>query len=402
MSVTALMFACSLKQVPPRRGPFAFHYEASLSEEGLAWYSHFDLLVTHDPLPRDQVDRLHAAGTRLLLYEWSVAFYESRATDWQRSLLSHRDVDLLNQAPLTGGVGSSTAGAWYFDPASPEHAMDRAADIARRIKDNGYDGVFLDTTTVESVHPEARKEYERRHPDISYDVAFSRFLADLRKKLPNGILFTNQGYRSAEHYLPYADWDLTESLITAPGNGSYHLRPWNDSADPWNSILFILERMIEPIAGRYPNVRFGYLNYLDAPNAGTVRLVVAVSRLFNAAGYVAAPAIVDEVDPIYFLDLGKPLSPRVDRADGKATYRFFEHGLIVVTAASEEITIENRSHRALRDHISGQLICGNVITIPAVDDNAPRAYFFVTERAVACTAIRSGTSGMPRARSMGR
>src|ERR1700730_9158431 len=85
-----------------RRGPFAFHYDPILTEESLAWYSRFDLLVTHDPLPRDQVDRLHAAGARLLLYEWSVAFYESRANAWQRSLLAERKNDLLNDAPLTG------------------------------------------------------------------------------------------------------------------------------------------------------------------------------------------------------------------------------------------------------------------------------------------------------------
>jgi hypothetical protein len=31
-------------------------------------------VVTHDPLPRAQVEALHARGTKLLVYEWSVAF----------------------------------------------------------------------------------------------------------------------------------------------------------------------------------------------------------------------------------------------------------------------------------------------------------------------------------------
>src|SRR5689334_6824576 len=90
-SVAGLMMLMSVAVVaqdaPSRRGAFAFHYAPQLSEEELHWYSRFDILVTHDPLPREQVERLHATGTRLVLYEWSVAFYESRATKWQRSLL---------------------------------------------------------------------------------------------------------------------------------------------------------------------------------------------------------------------------------------------------------------------------------------------------------------------------
>jgi hypothetical protein len=376
LSVGALMFACSVKEVPQqRRGPFAFHYRPSLTKEDLLWYSQFDLLVTHDPLPRDQVDRLHAAGTRLLLYEWAVAFYESRATDWQRSLLATRNEDLLNQAPLTGASGSPTSGAWYFDPATPQHELGRATEIARRIEETGYDGVFFDTTTVENVHPEARTEYERRHPHTPYDLGFSRFLIQLRQKLPKGIIFTNQGYRSAEYYLPYADWDLTESLVTWPHNGSYQMRPWNDPADPWNSIHFLMRKVIEPAAARYPGVHFGHLNYISAPSPETIRLVVAVAQLCGGEGYVAAPSTGDEIDPVYFHNPGKPLSALVDRPDGMGTYRFFERGLIAVTAAAEKITIDNLGRKGLRNRFTGQLICGDVITLPPAPGQ-PRAYFF--------------------------
>ena len=376
LSMGALMFACSAKEVPhQRRGAFAFHYGSSLTREGLQWYSQFDLLVTHDPLPRDQVDQLHTAGTRVLFYEWAVAFYESRATDWQRSLLSTRNEDLLNQAPLTGASGSSTSGAWYFDPASPHHEFDRATEIVGRIEANGYDGVFFDTTTVENVHPEARKEYERRHPQTPYDLAFSRFLIQLRQKLPKGIIFTNQGYRSAEYYLPYADWDLTESLVTWPRNGSYQMRPWNDPADPWNSIHFLMRNGIAPAAARYPNVRFGHLNYISQPSPETIRLAVAVARLSGGEGYVAAPSTSEEIDPVYFQNLGRPISALVDRPDGMSTYRFFEHGLIAVTAAAEKIVIDNPGEKGLRNRFTGETICGDVITIPAAPGQ-PRAWFF--------------------------
>jgi hypothetical protein len=101
------------------RGAFAFHYAPVLTPEALDWYSRFDILVTHDPLPPDQVARLHASGTRVLLYEWSVAFYESRATRWQESLRAGEG-HLLNEKPLTGWAGSESD-AWYFDPSSAEH-----------------------------------------------------------------------------------------------------------------------------------------------------------------------------------------------------------------------------------------------------------------------------------------
>lgn len=356
------------------RGAFAFHYAPTLSSEALAWYSRFDILVTHDPIPRDQVERLHAAGTKVLFYEWSVAFYESRATGWQRSLLAP-GADLLNRTPLTGGAGSETAGAWYFDPASPQHELGRAEEIIRRLQESGYDGVFFDTTTVESVHPAARKEYELRHPHTPYDLAFSRFLSRLRERLPKVILFTNQGYRNAPYYLPYADWDLTESLITRPGEGSYDIRAWDDAANPWSSINFVMQKMIEPVAAQYPHVRFGHLNYASRPGAGTIRVVVATAQIFGGQGYVAAPTVQEEVDPIYLRTPGRAISGRIEHGSGKAAWRFFENGLVVVTAAAHEIIIENPARKPLRNHMTGEVFCGGIITIAAAPGE-PRAHFF--------------------------
>jgi hypothetical protein len=367
-----ILAACATTNSSPvlRRGPVAFYYGPALTEEGLTWYSQFDVLVTHDPLPREQVERLHAAGTRLVLYEWSVAFYESRATEWQRSLLrDHRG--LLHDTPLSGGAGSSTAAAWYFDPASPDHGPLRAADVIARLSGSGYDGVFLDTTTVESVHPVARSEYHKRNASVPYDVAYSRFLRELRARLPNGIIFTNQGYRSAEHYLPWVDWDLTESLITRPAGDSWQVRPWNDPADPWNSIHFVMRTMIEPVAARYPHVRFGHLNYNDVADPETARLVIAAGHLFGGDGYVAVEGVEGPRSPDYFVNPGKPAGARFDHENGQTSYRFFDQLLIVVTSAAEPVTIT--------------MPCGNLASVPSSPDR-PRAFFF----------DNSGDCGRPR------
>lgn len=364
IATSLLMSSASLAHgAEVKRGAFAFHYSMPLNDDDLAWYSRFDVLVTHDPLPRAQVNRLHAAGTRLLFYEWSVAFYDSRATRWQRSLLKNRRKNLLNDAPLVGGVGDVTAPAWYFDPASADYAAGRASDLTRGLKASGYDGIFFDTTTFASVHSDARAEYARRHPDLAYDVAFSRLFVQLRRKLPHVLLYTNQGYRSPENYFPYVDADLTESLITRPAGDTYEIRPWNDHSDPWNSISFILRTVIEPLTVRYPRVRFLHLNYAGLrAGGGVIPLVVAVARLFDGEGYVASAAPANERDEIYFRDFGKPLSPRVEVANGDAAYRLFECGIIAVSASLHAVTIE-----ALN------------IKLPATS-GTPRAFFFDDER----------------------
>jgi hypothetical protein len=343
-----------------------------LSPEALAWYSRFDILVTHDPLPPEQVERLHASGTKVLFYEWSVAFYESRATRWQRSLLSTRR-HLLHEQPLSGWAGSDAA-AWYFDPASAEHEFGRVADILHRLAASGYDGVFFDTTTVNSVHPAARKTYDLRHPDVPYDASYSRFLAELRRQLPDGVIFTNQGYRAAEYYLPHVDWDLTESLITGPAGQAFELRPWNDSEKPWSSIHFVLQRMIEPVAAKYAHVRFAHLNY-GTGSPAAIRVVAATARLFGGDGYVAGATLKEESDPIYLRKWGKPVSLRFDSAGSKASWRFFELGVIAVTASPDPVIIENDTGKRLRNIESGELFGDEKITLAATNGET-RAYFF--------------------------
>jgi hypothetical protein len=307
-------------------GTFAFHYARPLTPAQLAWYGRFEVLVTHDPLPRAQVDALHKSGTKVLLYEWSIAFYDTLAASWQRSLIHTPAV--LNAQPLRGGVGSETADAWYYDPVS--HRDTRAKAIARKLRTIGYDGVFLDTTTAVNVHPAALAEFKRRHPERDYDAEYARFLATLRRELKGKLIFTNQGYRDPEHYLPYADWDLSESLITWPIGDRYEARPWNDPADPWNSIRFLFDNVIAPAHARYPHVRFAHLNYGDTTFAP---LAVATAKLFGGAAYIAG----DEQSELYFLDLGKPLGPRVDR--GNASYRLFQHGVAAVNASREPLAI---------------------------------------------------------------
>jgi hypothetical protein len=335
------------------RGGIAFHYRTPLTAHELAWYSRFDVLVTHDPLPRVQVDALHHAGTKLALYEWSVAYYASLATTWHRALPPSA---LLNRSPLRGHAGASDADAFYFDPASPEHERGRAEQLAQRLRAIGYDGVFFDTTTAENVHPRALAEYRLRHADVEYDVAFARFLRALRQKV--GVIVTNQGYRDAANYLPYADWDVSESLITFPRAGRYVLRPWDDPGDRWNSTAYLMRNLIAPAQRAYPRVHFAHINYVD--DASLTPELIAVAQLFGAGAIVARPDLAAPIESdLLFLDLGRP-KPRIDTPGG--AYRFFERGFIGVNRGAKPLRVENA--KSYVDAVSGTRVRGTIVIPP--------------------------------------
>jgi hypothetical protein len=310
-----------------RRGSVAFHYSGALTAKQLAFFGRFDVLVTHDPLPREQVKALRDGGTKLALYEWSVAFYRTlaRRGSWHERLLRGNRRALLNRRALRGHAGAADADAFYYDPANEQQNQERVRAIAKRLSAIGYDGVFLDTTTFESVHPDALDEFRRRYPELPYDAAFARFLALLRREL--AVIVTNQGYRAAEHYLPYADYDVTESLLT---------RPWHDASNRWNSVDFLMPELILKQAARFPKVRFVHLNYVEDGDPQRIERILATARLFGHDAFVGMPDVARTAfSDLYFLDLGDPTG-EIHR-DGLTATRTFEHGEIVVAPERAKI-----------------------------------------------------------------
>ena len=255
---------------PALASSVAFHYGPALTQPQLDWFARFEVLVTHDPLPREQVAALHRRGTKLALYEWSVEDQDA--------------TDLIE--------GAEDLDAYYYDPAAPSFAASRARVLAARLREAGYDGVFFDTTTEQSVHPDALAEYRRRHPALPYDAAFARFLRALREELKDGVILTNQGYRAAEHYLPYVDYDITESLFVVNGR----MRPWNE-------LDALIRQWILPAARQYPRVRFVHLNYVDAANDASIVPVVAIARMYGHDAFVALPDVTKTaMHEVYFVE----------------------------------------------------------------------------------------------------
>ena len=258
------------------RGTMAFDYAGPLTQAQLEWCGRFDVLVTHAPLPRAQVDALHKMGTKLALYEWAVGSYAP---------IAHA----LNAKPLRGGTAASDIDAYYYDPAEEDHRSQR---IAAKLRAIGYDGVFLDCVTHQHVHPIALAEYERKHPGVPYDEAFSRFMAALRKDVP--LVITNQGYRDAPHYLPYVDYDVTESLITLPHQG---FRRWRDA----------MLHEIVPAMKKYPRVKFVHLNYAD--DARPVEQIIEIARKYGGDAFVATPDVAPILSNAYFVGRRRHAAP---------------------------------------------------------------------------------------------
>jgi hypothetical protein len=356
-----------------RRGAVAFHY-GRMSAEQVDWYGRFDILVTHDPLPLQQAATLRARGTRLVLYEWAVGFYGvlAKPGSWEHDMLADPARALLNVEPLHGHLASESADAWYYDPASDDHREGRAVALAKRIRAIGYDGVFLDLTTAVSVHPDAMTEFHRRHPGTSYDVAFRSFLARLRKELHDGLLITNQGYRNPQNYLPYADWDVSESLITTPRDGALRFRTWDDPNDPWNSSAYLFEHLIAPVKKQFPRVRFVHINYLDQVDRESAASIVAIARLFGDEAFVTTRDLEPtgtEISDLYFANLGAPSSARVTKNAGTVSYRRFRRGLVAVNANRSKLRIP-RGRKSLVDVVTRERSPAT-IAVPPLDDGRP-------------------------------
>lgn len=320
----------------------AFHYEAVFSAEAVRWYGRFSILVTGGILSPEQTAALKAAGLRLVAYDWSTAFYPGQAVQataaWRNTALGKGARWLLNSSPVSGASAWGGPAYWY-DFGARDMLSARAEHLAEAAGRYGYDGFFFDTLGFTQLPAAMQDEFRRRHPGMNYEQMQGEFLSQLRRCLPNGkLIFTNQGYRNPDAYLPHADLDLSESYFTyLKPDGSTGFRRWYDKKAPWESILTPMQELIVPAQRRFPKVRFVHLNYA-AGGAATVRRAIwfslACARLFGHQAYVVAskePLL--EADEAYFADLGAPAEPgfQQDRDAGLA-WRAFQKAVVALNA----------------------------------------------------------------------
>jgi hypothetical protein len=323
-------------------GP-AFHYQAVFSRESEDWYTRFPILVTGNILTENQSQRLRTNNTKLIAYSWSPAFYPgdevSEPLDWQTRVEKNRGAWLLNREPVGGGAAAARRTADWYDFGNAEVIASRVRHMASRLSASGYDGYFFDTLGSEHLPDPVRNEFRTRHPGLDYESAQGGFLRELRNHLPPGkVIFSNQGYRHPEAFLPYSDLDLSESYFTATNpHGGTTFRKWWDAQTPWDSVKMPMEKLIVPAAHSYPHVRFVHLNYAAGDRAAISRAIsysYACAKLFNHDSYLAVPgSAADERDDIYFSDLGRPASPTYRDVDDKCVaWREYQNGMVAINS----------------------------------------------------------------------
>jgi hypothetical protein len=324
-----------------RRGRVAFHYEAVFPPVQARWYRRFRILVTGGILSRAETEKLQRDGAHLLAYEWIAGFYPdatySAAAKWQQSLIQTKSSLTLNSSPLEGGAAMPGKGAFWYDFGNPELILHRASQLSDAIVSSGYAGIFFDTLGWDHLPRSVQARFRQLYPGLDYEAQQGRFLKKLRELLPpQKILFLNQGYRNAAVYLPFADYDLSESLFTYLNGDSTVFRPWRDKHGK-DSVSSILSKNILPASRRFPSVKMVHLNYASA-NAPTVKRAIrysyACARLFNHDSYLVCPgSSALEQDDIYFRDLGAPLkSGYSEDSTGNVVWREFRHGVVAINA----------------------------------------------------------------------
>lgn len=368
-------------EIPLKRGDFAFRYHTPLTEEEMEWLSRFDIVVPGFFLPEEQIDQLHKAGSKLVHYVWLPAFNpdtsEAKKRNWGSILTEHPDWVLNADNPLFGYAGPENAPAFYFDYASHGLRQWIVREIIEMTNDHNYDGIFFDTTSFQSVHPEAQEVFKERHPGDSYDRYVARVFALLKESAPSLILFPNQGFRSHPYYLPYADYDLTESYMTTtawvdevpanikdqgliPIKETYYAR-WHDPDNQGQSISHYCKSLItDPISEFGYPVKTYHLNYAHPRYVSTGEMTEDSKTIFRpeldryAIHYSMACALLlghtsyCEIeqnsgipeDDIYFVNLGEPQDENyILLPDRKMAYRFYENGFVVVNDSRKDQSI---------------------------------------------------------------
>ena len=263
---------------------------------------------------------------------------------WQKEVCCQKPSWTLTEGPITGGAAEKGKAAHWYDFGNDALIEARARNLAKRVTDAGYHGLFFDTPGFEHLPPVAQTVFRQRYPRMDYDERQGRFLAALRRALPAGkVLFTNQGYRHADHLLPHADFDLTESTFTGVGErGSTIFRPWHDPARAWESVRTPMYELILPTLRKFPKVRMVHVNYAGTNPADVHRAIqygYAASLIFGHDSYLMAPAAsAAEEDPIYFTDLG-PAEDFWKEEPSGAVWRRFRHGIAVLNSATRRVEI---------------------------------------------------------------
>lgn len=379
LGVLALLLGLTAcRPQPPRTYPTTRGVYATGSPEPdpdeVAWLARFSVVESGDLWegPGSAQAALRRRGVRVLGYDWMPATYhytdgsaDPPLAAWLYRQRAWASLNPDGPFPHCRSSGYDWCEDYYFDYGYPA-VRQRKAEAAAAAVHEGFDGVFLDwgpgVFIQEEEYRPLRQTFQARHPETTYLEAVGGFYHNLRTHLDQALIVSNQGFRNAEHVLPYVDWDVTESYATDevylgqqrtvqgygtvsvpetmyfPVSQDFRTGTLDDTLD-WLEYL----HQVGAAHGGPRFQGFVYLNYA-APHFvpaedGTWRAEVprnailygyAVPRLLGYTGYTEVPFDRRlERLPVYQADLGLPLGAMYEKQD-RAYVRFYQNGLVLV------------------------------------------------------------------------
>jgi hypothetical protein len=263
---------------------------------------------------------------------------------------------------------------FFYDMANTEMVGRRAAHLAKKAKDHGYDGVFFDWgsgwhSLVENGYTFLTDRFRKRHPRAAYDDGVDALLKTLRAT--GCLIVTNGACRSPGGRLAlHADIDIVESMFTADASTPAHevatsSGETKQACETWfngvEQAVRLAGELPAIVRSRNPRVRFLFLNYACpfaratgrrrpvaggtspifdlVPDRQAIHYGVAMAYLGNASGFTCGPDVSLSLvrDPVYFARIGAPVDGLVRKGEG--TYlRRFTSGLVAVS--QKEAVIE--------------------------------------------------------------
>ena len=371
------------------------------------------MVVSGDILPSGQVRQLRSAGANLFFYSWAVGDYIDDPTrldphSWEAEVWANRLTWLLNPVhPESGPNGLRQT--YHHDPFSSDFRNRRVARLNGTRVTSGYQGVFFDLSSSLSAPDSLLEEYRARHSGPSYDQSLAAVFNALRRG--GARIFTNQGYRTPATHLTVADYDLSESLITATsgepvriyvdGRGLEERHETRYSA--WSDLKLWVDDIQARVERYNRSVKMFHLSYVNPRYRSTGRTATvdgvaypvfreetdrpaifygfAASKLWGHDSYSYGDTVPLSQDDVYFAPLGKPASVAYEQRDG-AVVRYYENGVVVVAmTATTTVHLDlssplvPREVTGLVDLYAGQNFLGFRVTIePTVSEASGLRY----------------------------
>jgi len=408
-----LIIATGRAEAGTQKGSFAFYYTGSFTDEELAWFQRFEVVVPGNILPAPQVDALHQAGSRIFYYAWSTGLYiddpaRLNPSSWEALVYRNRSSWLLNPTyPDSGPDGRFRS--YYYDPLSSSFKKSWSQNLRSTLLDADYDGVFFDLVGSAAVPSYLQKVYASRHPKTAYDRALADAFRQLKRK--GSLIFTNQGFFAAQHYFPVSDYDLTESMMTSwawdetvhiyledkglveRDESFYHAWPrMKAEVDDIQAKVDFYNPLVKMLHLNYTNPLYqptgqtawvnGVANpvYREAIDKPAIHYGYAAAKLWGHDSYSHNPTVRFSQDEIYFTDLGEPLGNSYEERSG-VVLRYYEKGVVVLNPSAVGQTVDWSSPlvppgvAGLQDLYTNVTVFGLTVTIdPTASSASGRVY----------------------------